>query len=79
MADTCLSCRRPVPLTPDEIVVLSQAAGAPHGAPLDGHAPEAVRVLVRMGYVVKVARDRRVSRPVVVITDRGRQWLADLG
>lgn len=46
------------------------------GIAAEGVAPAVLRALVRMGYMVKLANDDRHRRPMALITERGRDWLA---
>lgn len=76
---SCTACGRPVPLSRDEIGLLLSAAAAPAGVPVTRlAAPQSacVRPLVRMGYLVKTANDDGPRGRSVLITDRGRDWLA---
>lgn len=50
------------------------AEASASGIPCAGIAPLVLRALVRMGYLMRAANDAR--RPMAVITERGRLWLA---
>ncbi|HSV29717.1 MAG TPA: hypothetical protein VLL76_09155 [Candidatus Omnitrophota bacterium] len=76
MMHACSACRRPVPLTVDEIAILSGAARSPAGMPAADLSADALRALIRMGYLVKVANDDGGRSPRAMITERGRAWLS---
>jgi hypothetical protein len=72
----CPSCRRPVPLTAEEIVTLRAADASVGGIPCNGISPAVLRTLVRMGYLMRAANDDGARCLRAVITERGRSWLA---
>lgn len=79
MMNACTACGRPVPLSRDEIGLLMSAESAPAGIPVASlpiQSSACVRPLVRMGYLVKTANDAGPRGRHVLITDRGRGWLA---
>lgn len=80
MMIACSACNRPVPLAREEIALLSAARCRPCGLRLAALPPAmaaCVRPLVRMGYMITGANDDGEGGRMVLITDRGRAWLAD--
>lgn len=79
MVIACSSCNRPVPLSAEEVSLLLAVERSPAGFPAtevsDGLAP-CVRTLVRMGYLIKAANDDAPKARSLIITERGRHWLA---
>lgn len=79
MIAACTTCNRPVPLSAEEIVLLLAARASATGvklAELTTAAADCVRPLVRMGYLIKAANDDGPRGRSVLITERGRAWLA---
>lgn len=79
MIAACTTCNRPVPLSAEEILLLKAARASAAGVPLaemTKAAAACVRALVRMGYLIKAANDDGPRGRSVLITERGRAWLA---
>lgn len=79
MLTACTACGRPVPLSRDEISLLLSADATPAGLPVTAlpvSSSACVRPLVRMGYLIKAAKNDGRRGRSVLITERGRDWLA---
>lgn len=79
MSAACTTCNRPVPLSRDEIALLTEASASGDGvrlAELAATVAGCVRPLVRMGYLITAANDDGPRGRKVLITEHGRNWLA---
>lgn len=79
MNAACTTCNRPVPLSRDEIALLTMAAPSLIGirlGELSAVTAKCVRPLVRMGYLITAANDDGPRGRSVLITEHGRNWMA---